>query len=214
MCDPLSRNMPAELRTIVANCLAHGRRQFTDVAECFPEPCRYVLEAFKVIYKNDDEARQQNMSPEARLRFHQAESGPVMEELQRWLNRQIDDRLVEPNSPLGDAILYLLRHWPKLTLFLHKAGAPLDNNVRYAARGITNVMPTGGLCRVTLNLSNRMRKSRRCPDFKRGIIRNEPPGMRGLMTEMAGARVSKFPYFIRGPSASQPVAHVALSPSG
>ena len=24
---------------------------------------------------------------------------------------------------------YLLKHWEKLTLFLHKAGAPLDNNV-------------------------------------------------------------------------------------
>lgn len=129
MCDALSRNMPAKLRTILANCLAHGRRQFVDVAELFPEPCRYVLEALKVIYQNDEEARQQQMSPEARLHFHQTQSGPVMEELERWLNRQIDDQLVEPNSGLGDAISYLLRHWRKLTLFLRKAGAPLDNNI-------------------------------------------------------------------------------------
>ena len=40
MCDALSRNLPAELETIVANCLAHGRRQFVDVAERFPEECR------------------------------------------------------------------------------------------------------------------------------------------------------------------------------
>ena len=38
MCDALTRNMPAELETIVANCLAHGRRQFVEVAEHFPEP--------------------------------------------------------------------------------------------------------------------------------------------------------------------------------
>ena len=37
MCDALSRNLPAELETIVAHCLAHGRRQFVDVAERFPE---------------------------------------------------------------------------------------------------------------------------------------------------------------------------------
>ena len=36
---------------------------------------------------------------------------------------------MEPNSALGKAISYLLRHWEKLTLFLRVAGAPLDNNV-------------------------------------------------------------------------------------
>jgi transposase len=129
MCDPLSRNMPAELRTIVANCLAHGRRQFADVADLFPGPCEHVLNALKVIYHNDAEARRQRMSPEARLQFHQVHSGPVMEELHGWLNRQLDERLVEPNSGLGQAITYLLKHWQKMTLFLRKAGAPLDNNI-------------------------------------------------------------------------------------
>ena len=36
---------------------------------------------------------------------------------------------MEPNSGLGEAITYLLKHWDRLTLFLHQAGAPLDNNV-------------------------------------------------------------------------------------
>ena len=35
----------------------------------------------------------------------------------------------EPNSGLGQAISYLLRHWEKLTLFLREAGAPIDNNL-------------------------------------------------------------------------------------
>jgi hypothetical protein len=129
MCDALSRNLPAELETIVANCLAHGRRQFVDVVDRFPDPCRYVLESLKVVYRNDAIVRKKKLSPEARLEFHQAESGPVMEELQTWLARQFEDHLVEPNSALGQAISYMLRHWQKLTLFLHKAGAPLDNNI-------------------------------------------------------------------------------------
>jgi hypothetical protein len=52
-----------------------------------------------------------------------------MEKLHVWLVRQFDERRVEPNSGLGKAISYLLRHWEKLTLFLRVAGAPLDNNV-------------------------------------------------------------------------------------
>ena len=129
MCDALSRNLPGELATTVAHCLAHGRRQFVEVADRFPEECRQALEALAVIYRNDALARERNLSPQARLLFHQAESGPTMEELHVWLVRQFDERRVEPNSGLGGAIAYLLKHWGKLTLFLRVAGAPLDNNV-------------------------------------------------------------------------------------
>jgi len=129
MSDALSRNLPGELKTIVANCLAHGRRQFVDMADLFPEECRHVLETLTVVYHNDAVARQRNLSPQERLLFHQAESGPIIEELHVWLVRQFDERRVEPNSGLGKAISYLLRHWEKLTLFLRVPGAPLDNNI-------------------------------------------------------------------------------------
>ena len=129
MCDALSRNLPAAFKTLLGNCLAHGRRQFVEVVERFPEECRYVLESLGDVYKNDAVARERNLSPEERLVFHQTESGPIMEKLQDWCTRQIQDRLVEPNSALGGAIAYLLRHWEKLTLFLRQPGAPLDNNI-------------------------------------------------------------------------------------
>jgi len=129
MCDAMSRNMPAELETILANCLAHGRRQFVEVAEHFPRQCHHVLESLSVIYRNDAIARKRNLSPQARLEFHQANSGPTMAELHAWLPRQFEDRLVEPNSSLGGAIAYMLKHWEKLTLFLRVPGAPLDNNI-------------------------------------------------------------------------------------
>jgi transposase len=129
MCDALSRNVPAELETILAHCLAHGRRQFVDVADRFPQECRHVLEAIAVIYKNDASARGRELSPEARLEFHQSESGPTMAELRIWLASQFDDHLVEPNSALGEAITYTLKHWDRLTLFLRVPGAPLDNNI-------------------------------------------------------------------------------------
>jgi transposase len=129
MCDALSRNLPGELRTIVAHCLAHARRQFVDICDRFPEPCRYLLEALAVVYRNDAVARERRLSPEARMQWHQEASGPTMRQLHDWLTRQLDERLAEPNSALGGAIRYMLRHWEKLTLFLRQAGAPLDNNL-------------------------------------------------------------------------------------
>jgi transposase len=129
MCDALSRNRPPELETILANCLAHARRQFVDVNEHFPTECRHVLEALQVVYHNDQLAREQQMTAEERLQFHQQASGPTMADLREWLKRQSEQKLVEPNSGLGTAINYLRKHWEKLTLFLRVAGAPLDNNI-------------------------------------------------------------------------------------
>ena len=131
-----------------ANCNAHGRRNFVKVTANFPEPCRFVLESFREIYRYDAEAREQGMSAEQRLAFHQEHSKPVMDKLHAWLGAQFDERLVEPNSGLGQAISYLLNHWQKLTLFLEKAGVPLDNNIATAANGSGDVMPPPGLCRV------------------------------------------------------------------
>jgi transposase len=129
MCDALSRNMPSDLKTIVANCLSHARRNFYELADVFPCEVQHVLEIFKQVYKIDAQAKLHELSPDDRLQFHQQESGPLMDELRRWLNEQFDERKVEPNSSLGKAIAYMQKHWEKLTLFLRVAGAPLDNNV-------------------------------------------------------------------------------------
>jgi len=129
MCDALSRNSPKLIETLLANCLAHGRRQFTEVAESFPGECRYVLESLGAVYGFDAEAKDLGLTPEERLTFHQTHSAPVMESLRQWMENQFAEHKTEPNSGLGKAISYLLRHWTELTLFLRQQGAPLDNNI-------------------------------------------------------------------------------------
>jgi transposase len=131
MCDALSRNSPnlADVKVLMANCLAHGRRQFVDVAANFPEECRYVLETLGAIYGFDAEAKQNGLMPEERLLFHQTNSAPLLDELHEWMAAQFAEHRTEPNSGLGRAISYLRRHWTKLTLFLRQPGAPLDNNI-------------------------------------------------------------------------------------
>jgi len=131
MCDALSRNTPkgTGVEILLANCLAHGRRQFVEIAPNFPDECRHVLEALGEVYYNDAMAREQALSAEDRLKLHQKRSGPVMEQLHAWLEAQFAEKKTEPNSGLGKAITYLLRHWKGLTAFLRHAGAPLDNNI-------------------------------------------------------------------------------------
>ena len=129
MCDALSRNLPKDFETILCNCLAHGRRGFVDVAGAFPDECRYVLEALRDVYRNDELARQQQLSAAERLAWHQEHSAPVMSQLEQWMKEQIEEKTVEPNSGLGEAIEYMQNHWYELTQFLRVPGAPLDNTI-------------------------------------------------------------------------------------
>jgi transposase len=129
MCDAASRNVSKDVETLLANCLTHGRRNFVDLVPSFPEECRYVIEALAEVYHHDKMAKEQDLSKHQRLGLHQERSGPVMERLNEWLQKQLDQRRVEPNSSMGKAIAYMLNHWEPLTLFLRVPGAPLDNNL-------------------------------------------------------------------------------------
>jgi hypothetical protein len=129
MCDGLDRNRPQGHAVVEGNCLAHGRRHVVDEVANFPAECRYALEALGKVFHNEATCRQQALSDEARLAFHQRESAPVMAELEQWIKSELDEHRIEPNSGLGQAFRYLLKRWTRLTLFLRVPGAPLDNNI-------------------------------------------------------------------------------------
>jgi transposase len=124
--DALAANWSHHLPVIAVKCLAHLRRQFTDIEELFPEECRRVREALARVYRTETETR--DMTPEQRLAHHQRHSAPAMEELRGWIEQQFQQRRVEPNSALGKAFRYVQRHWDGVTQFLRHSNAPLDSN--------------------------------------------------------------------------------------
>jgi hypothetical protein len=129
MSDALASNAAEEQTLIRCHCLAHGQRKFRDLDEDFPGESAVVTQVLRQVFEHDAEARTRQLSAEERLAYHQTWSGPLLAGLKAWLEQQGTERLVEPNSSLGQAIAYLLKHWEPLTRFLTVAGAPLDNNV-------------------------------------------------------------------------------------
>jgi transposase len=130
MSDALdSRNVPKGHTVVESNCTAHARRGIVDQIVNFPAECKYVLEMLRKVFVIDARCKQQGLSPQERLRVHQRDSSPVMVELHEWMSAQFTDKRVEPNSGLGKAYWYMLKRWHKLTLFLRRAGAPIDNNI-------------------------------------------------------------------------------------
>jgi transposase len=127
--DALSSNKAEEAGLTRCQCLAHGRRKFSELEEDFPVESAVVVEALKAVYDHDEEAREEQLSAQERLVYHQTYSAPILTALKPWLEQQTEQRVVEPNSSLGQAIAYLLGHGETLTRFLTVPGAPLDNNV-------------------------------------------------------------------------------------
>jgi hypothetical protein len=131
MSDGLAANTPKQHvgQTIDINCLVHGRRQFVEIGDYFPGECAHVIDAIAEIYQHDKHCREEQLNPAQRLAYHQTHAKPIMDDLKVWLQQQLEDHLVEPNSRLGGAFDYLLKRWTALTRFLVETGAPLDNNI-------------------------------------------------------------------------------------
>jgi transposase len=135
MSDALSSNTAEEDALMRCQCLAHGRRKFSELAEAFPAESAVVVNALKDVFDPEEYTRAEQMTAQGRLMYHQCRSGPIMKKLQRGLEQQTAQRLVDPNSSLGKAITYRLDPWDTLTRFLHEPGAPRENNM--AERALT-----------------------------------------------------------------------------
>jgi transposase len=151
MCDGSSSNTAGDFETLLGKCNAHGRRKFVELIDLFPEQVRFVLETLREVYKSDAVARVRQLSPGERLRLHQRESAPRMAALKEWMDRQLTERLIEPNSRLGEAIRYLQNHWEGLTLFLRVEGVPLTNNITERALKKAIIHRKNSLFYKTLN---------------------------------------------------------------
>jgi len=133
MSDALAANQQDVIQVIVLLCLVHCRRKFFEIKEFYPEVCGPVLEAIRQVYGFESVVKDLNLDAAARLLYHQEHSQPLLERMKGWLLNQMDQHLIEPNSPLGKAVKYLKNHWDGLIGFCRHKGAPLDSNIVEAA---------------------------------------------------------------------------------
>jgi transposase len=129
MSDALASNYPDPMRVVVVLCWIHARRQFFEIKDFYPQECAPVLEAIRSLYQHEKQIVDLQLDDAGRLAYHRQHSQPVLEDMKKWLQDQQDQRLIEPNSPLGKAVQYLKTHWDGLMGFCRYPGAPLDNNV-------------------------------------------------------------------------------------
>jgi transposase len=127
MSDALASNMNHEANVIICNCLTHCRRNFVVIYEEEPQKIEYLIKELAKIYYADKQTS--SMTAECRLKYLQKKCLRMMMKLRRWCLKMFYNNKVEPNSNMGGAIQYLLRHWNQLTQFLRIKGAPICNNI-------------------------------------------------------------------------------------
>ena len=81
---------------IRCHCLAHARRQFSELTDDFPAESAVVVEALKLVYEHDKQAHEQQLNAQRRLVYHQTYSEPIFTTLKTWLERQTTERFVSP----------------------------------------------------------------------------------------------------------------------
>ena len=128
-CDGLAGNKVSDTAPVILTyCLDHARRKFVELEKTFPKESKHVIDALKLVYKADAEAKKAKMTDQERLLYHQTHSKEVMENLGKWMLELRDSGKVEENGELANAINYSLKRWSGLTEFLHTPGVPLSNS--------------------------------------------------------------------------------------
>ena len=110
-------------------CMAHARRYFVDIVKATknkPGIAKSAVEWFAKLYTIEKQLKEANATT---LQIKQArlnQSEPILTEFKQWLLES--QKSVLPNSPLGKAFFYSIKHWESLTQYIHDGRLEIDNN--------------------------------------------------------------------------------------
>ena len=127
-------------------CMAHARRKFDQAKNNDPERAGYVLKRMQKLYQVERDAREKELSHDQRKELRIKESLPILEELEKWMNKQLPEVL--PKSSIGKAITYTLGLWKRLIRYVDNGQWEIDNNlvensIRPVALGRKNYLFAG-----------------------------------------------------------------------
>jgi transposase len=109
-------------------CWSHGRRYFVAAARSGDSLALDGLRMISELFKIEAESLRAGDNAEQRKVRRLEQSAPVLDRIRAWLDEQ--RWTVPPKTPLGRALNYLHRQWPRLVLFLEDGNIELTNNRR------------------------------------------------------------------------------------
>jgi transposase len=108
-------------------CMAHVRRKFFEALGNDPHRAKAFIDQIKQLYEIEDFCRQKQLAVEDRKAIRQEKAVPILQKMHTCLNSELS--LVLPKSPIGTAIIYALKLWPRLWAYTQNGVWEIDNNI-------------------------------------------------------------------------------------
>lgn len=115
-------------RVTLAACMAHVRRKFDEAAAYDKTRAKYAVEQISKLYAIEQQIRESSgLDERAVCQLRLKEASPILDEFKTWLENEYGR--TPPKSPLGRAIIYALKLWDRLTVYLYHGQLHIDNNL-------------------------------------------------------------------------------------
>ena len=127
-------------------CMAHARREFDQAKSNDAPRANHALGLIQQLYKIERRAAENELGPKAIGELRKKEAVPILKEFEAWMKEQLTQIL--PKSPIGKAINYTLKLWPRLMRYTTDGRFRIDNNlientIRPVALGRKNYLFAG-----------------------------------------------------------------------
>lgn len=110
-----------------AQCWSHTRRKFEQAKDSDPA-CDEALALIGVLYRHEQQIRDQALKGEAKLRYRTQHSEPIVNRFWQWCEDQCHRSDLLPSHPLSKALHYARTRDRNLRVFLGDPDVPIDTN--------------------------------------------------------------------------------------
>lgn len=122
--DRFAKNKPVTQ----AQCWAHTRRYFVKAEEIEPEATAQALDTIGALYQLEEQAREQQLNPEQKLKLRCEKSKPIVDRFFAWCYEQHQRTDLVNSNPLTKALIYVRNHKEQLGVYLSDPDVPIDTN--------------------------------------------------------------------------------------
>src|SRR5690606_37767795 len=107
-------------------CWAHARREFERAMDNDKAKAEKALLLIQQLYAVERQAKQEKLTPEQTKTLRLEKSLPVINELGKWIFKEIKNTL--PKSQIGKAMAYAYARWDALSAYLYDGNLQIDTN--------------------------------------------------------------------------------------
>lgn len=107
-------------------CMAHVRRKFTDAQISYPQLAGQAVEWIRLLYELEANLKERNATYEEIAAERQAKALVIMDGMEKWME-QVHTQCT-PADPMGKALDYAYKLWPRLRRYALDGRYNIDNN--------------------------------------------------------------------------------------